>query len=141
MWPGTEDESGEVESPLAGELRIESDYLLARDSRTACTWQSYVDDQDGMASAFAAAMLKLSLVAQDESDMTDCSEVIPCESRIQTSSTYIEADRETLTAAAANTAAPYYPSTLTQSDIQQACTATAFPSLTQSTAVVSASAV
>ena len=80
LWPGTVNETGEEESPLAGELRLESDYLLARDSRTACTWQSFVDDQDGMASAFAAAMLTLSLVDQDESDMTDCSEVIPCKS-------------------------------------------------------------
>ena len=77
LWPGNADTAGEVESPLAGELRIESDYLIARDSRTACTWQNFIDDQSGMASAFAAAMLKMSLIAQDQSSMTDCSEVIP----------------------------------------------------------------
>ena len=33
---------GEVESPLPGELRLQSDFLIARDSRTACEWQSFV---------------------------------------------------------------------------------------------------
>ena len=66
-----------MESPLANELRLQSDYALARDSRTACTWQSYVDDQDGMRQAFADAMLKMSLIQQDVDSMTDCSEVIP----------------------------------------------------------------
>ena len=79
MWPGTVNLSGEAESPLAGELRIESDFLLARDSRTECTWQNFIDGQDGMRSAFAAAMFKLSLIGQDESSMIDCSEIIPSE--------------------------------------------------------------
>lgn len=33
---------GEVESPLEGEIRLLSDSNLARDSRTACEWQSFV---------------------------------------------------------------------------------------------------
>ena len=33
---------GEVESPLRGEIRLQSDSELARDSRTACEWQSFV---------------------------------------------------------------------------------------------------
>ena len=35
---------GEVESPLRGEIRLQSDSELARDSRTACEWQSFVSE-------------------------------------------------------------------------------------------------
>ena len=41
-FPGTSGNLGEAESPLAGELRLQSDNDLARDSRTACAWQSFV---------------------------------------------------------------------------------------------------
>ena len=43
-FPGTGGNQGEVESPLAGELRLQSDAELARDSRTACEWQSFVSE-------------------------------------------------------------------------------------------------
>ena len=43
-FPGTPGNQGEVESPLAGELRLQSDSELARDSRTACEWQSFVSE-------------------------------------------------------------------------------------------------
>ena len=33
---------GEVESPLEGELHLQSDSERARNSRTACEWQSFV---------------------------------------------------------------------------------------------------
>lgn len=62
---------------LTGGVRLPSDIALALDDRTSCTWQSFVDDQDGMRSAFAAAYSKLSQVAQ--SNLIDCSEVIPSE--------------------------------------------------------------
>ena len=42
LFPGTGGNQGEVESALAGELRLQSDHNLARDSRTACEWQSFV---------------------------------------------------------------------------------------------------
>ena len=42
LFPGTGGNQGEVESPLRGELRLQSDSELARDSRTACEWQSFV---------------------------------------------------------------------------------------------------
>ncbi|KAH9858678.1 manganese peroxidase-like protein [Lenzites betulinus] len=42
LFPGTAGNQGEVESPLGGELRLQSDSELARDSRTACEWQSFV---------------------------------------------------------------------------------------------------
>ena len=66
-----------LDTTLAGEVRLPSDGALARDSRTSCTWQNFITDQDGMRSAFAAAMLKLSVVQQDQSSLVDCSEVIP----------------------------------------------------------------
>lgn len=69
----------QLTAPIPGEGRIPSDMRLARDNRTACTWQSFVEDQTDMASKFAAAWLKLSLVAQDQSSMTDCSDVLPGE--------------------------------------------------------------
>ncbi|KAF8895143.1 manganese peroxidase 2 [Infundibulicybe gibba] len=60
LFPGTGATEGEVESPLQGEIRIQSDHDLARDSRTACEWQSFVNNQAKMQTAFKAAMLKLS---------------------------------------------------------------------------------
>ena len=44
LFPGTGGNQGEVESPLQGELRLQSDSELARDSRTACEWQSFVSE-------------------------------------------------------------------------------------------------
>ena len=36
---GTTNANGEVEGPLDGELRLQSDFALARDSRTSCLWE------------------------------------------------------------------------------------------------------
>ena len=45
-FPGTGNDTGphdgEVLSPLPGEVRLQSDFELARDPRTACEWQSFV---------------------------------------------------------------------------------------------------
>ncbi|EJD02557.1 manganese peroxidase 3 [Fomitiporia mediterranea MF3/22] len=70
---------GEVDSPLAaeGEMRLQSDFALARDQRTACEWQSMVDNQRLMMENFRTAMMKLSNVGQDTSKLVDCSELIP----------------------------------------------------------------
>ena len=76
-FPGTGGNQGEVESALAGEIRLQSDHTLARDSRTSCLWQRFVLDQDAMRDEFAAAMLKLSIVGHNIEDLVDCSEVIP----------------------------------------------------------------
>lgn len=45
-YPGTANNTGEVPSPIPqyGEIRLQSDYALARDSRTACEWQSMVGE-------------------------------------------------------------------------------------------------
>ncbi|KAI5117136.1 hypothetical protein M0805_008255 [Coniferiporia weirii] len=70
---------GEVDSPLAaeGEMRLQSDFALARDNRTACEWQSMVDNQALMMENFRTAMMKLSVTGQDTSALIDCSELIP----------------------------------------------------------------
>ena len=43
-FPGTNNNTGEVASPIprSGEMRLQSDFALARDPRTACEWQSMV---------------------------------------------------------------------------------------------------
>lgn len=73
---------------------------LATDPRTACKWQGYVNDQQGMQSAFQAAMLKMSLLGQDQSALTDCSDVIQ--------------DAPSLPQPAA-----YFPSNFTMADVNQ----------------------
>ena len=41
LFPGNGSNQGEVKSPLHGEFRLQSDFELARDPRTACEWQSF----------------------------------------------------------------------------------------------------
>jgi hypothetical protein len=48
-----------------------------QDSRTACFWQSNVNNQAHMASTFQSAMAKMAVLGQDTSKMVDCSDVIP----------------------------------------------------------------
>ncbi|KII92123.1 hypothetical protein PLICRDRAFT_461658 [Plicaturopsis crispa FD-325 SS-3] len=108
-FPGNGSNQGEVESPLAGEIRLQSDSELARDSRTACTWQSFVTDQAKMQSAFKSAMAKLAVVGQDTSKLIDCSEVIPTPKAVTTT--------------------PHLPAGLNLGDIEQACSTTPFPTI------------
>ena len=68
--------NGEVMAPLTGEFRLESDFALARDARTACTWQSFVSNQALMAQSFAKAMTKMALLGQNPRALVDCTEVI-----------------------------------------------------------------
>ncbi|KAJ7899830.1 manganese peroxidase [Mycena leptocephala] len=83
-FPGSRNNTGEVKSPLplskgndAGELRLQSDFAIARDSRTACYWQGFVNKQDHMAASFKAAMAKLAVLGQKRSKLIDCSDVVP----------------------------------------------------------------
>ncbi|EIN09512.1 manganese peroxidase 1 precursor [Punctularia strigosozonata HHB-11173 SS5] len=109
LFPGTGGNQGEVESPLHGEIRLQSDSELARDSRTACEWQSMVNNQAKMQAAFKAAMLKLSVLGHNIEDMVDCSELIP--------------EPPTLTKAAT------FPAGFSHADVEQACATTPFPTL------------
>ena len=83
-FPGTDNNTGEVESPLPigsgtdiGELRLQSDFVLARDERTACFWQGFVNEQEFMAASFKAAMAKLAILGNNREDLIDCSDVVP----------------------------------------------------------------
>ncbi|KAI1788395.1 Mn peroxidase MNP3 [Ganoderma leucocontextum] len=109
LFPGTAGNAGEVESPLRGEMRLQSDFELARDSRTACEWQSFVNNQAKIQSAFKAAFAKMTVLGQDESQLIDCSDVVP------------------IPPAPASTA--HFPAGLTNADIEQACVDTPFPTL------------
>ena len=72
-------DGAEVNSPLpdSGEMRLQSDFALARDRRTACEWQSMVDNQFLMMANFKSAMAKLAVVGQNTRRLVDCSELIP----------------------------------------------------------------
>ncbi|KAJ7097548.1 manganese peroxidase 3 [Mycena epipterygia] len=110
LFPGTGGNQGEVESPLEGEIRLESDASLARDSRTACAWQSFAGNQAKMQTEFAAAMAKMAIIGQDKTKMVDCSDVIPIPKPVIGS--------------------PHLPAGKTMADIEQACSSSPFPTLT-----------
>ncbi|KAF8133475.1 manganese-dependent peroxidase [Mycena galopus ATCC 62051] len=112
LFPGSGGNQGEVESSIAGELRLQSDSELARDSATACLWQANVNNQAAMARSFQQAFLKMGLVGQDVSKMVDCSDVIPAPPTLS-----------------ASQAQAFFPPGLTIKDIEQACASTPFPNL------------
>ena len=60
-----------------GEIRLQSDFAIARDARTACFWQGFINQQDFMATSFQAAMTKLALLGNKQTDLIDCSPVVP----------------------------------------------------------------
>ncbi|GJJ13032.1 manganese peroxidase [Clathrus columnatus] len=116
-FPGLSNNTGEVASPLpkgdgvnVGEMRLQSDFALARDPRTACTWQGFVNEQEKMSNAFKQAMKKLAVVGQDTTNFIDCSEVVP-------------------TPVPALKTPAFFPATKTRADVQQACFASPFPNL------------
>ncbi|OCH85297.1 manganese-dependent peroxidase precursor [Obba rivulosa] len=87
-FPGTDDNVGEVASPLplgdtasggndTGMLRLQSDFVLARDERTACFWQSFVNQQEFMAQSFKTAFAKLAILGHSPANLIDCSDVVP----------------------------------------------------------------
>ncbi|KAJ7172802.1 putative versatile peroxidase [Mycena crocata] len=101
---------GEVESPIEGVIRLNTDQTLARDSRTACAWQALANNQAKMQRDFSAAMAKMAIIGQDTSKMVDCSDVIPVPKPL--------------------VGKPHLPAGLTMSDIEQACASAPFPALT-----------
>nr|ADW41626.1 manganese peroxidase 2 [Agrocybe praecox] len=109
-FPGTGGNQGEVMSPVKGEMRLQSDHLLARDSRTNCVWQSFAASQPAMAAAFKAAMLKLSILGHKQSDLIDCSDVIPSPLPLVTK--------------------PHLPAGQNMKDIEQGCASSPFPTFT-----------
>ncbi|TCD71207.1 Manganese peroxidase 3 [Steccherinum ochraceum] len=109
LFPGSGGNQGEVESAIAGEMRLQSDHNLARDSRTACEWQSFVNNQAKLQSAFKAAMRKMAVLGHDINQMADCSDLIPVPKGLNVAATF--------------------PPGLTNADIEQACATTPFPTL------------
>lgn len=75
-FPGTGGNHGEVMSPLRGEIRLQTDHLLARDSRTSCEWQSFVNNQQKAQDMFAFVFHDLSMLGQDPDSLVDCSELV-----------------------------------------------------------------
>ncbi|KAI0092714.1 manganese peroxidase 1 [Irpex rosettiformis] len=110
LFPGNGSNVGELESPLAGEIRLQSDALLARDPRTACEWQSFVSNQALMVKKFEAAMAKLSVLGQKTHELIDCSEVIPVPPLAKSNVAVLPAGKSL-------------------ADVQAACAATPFPTL------------
>nr|AQT03612.1 manganese peroxidase 1 [Irpex lacteus] len=110
LFPGNGSNVGELQSPLRGEFRLQSDALLARDPRTACEWQSFVNNQRLMVTKFEAVMSKLAVLGHNPRDLVDCSEVIPVPPRAKTNVAVLPAGK-------------------TRADVQAACAATPFPTL------------
>ncbi|KDR70719.1 hypothetical protein GALMADRAFT_103111 [Galerina marginata CBS 339.88] len=109
LFPGQGKQTGEVLSPIAGEMRLQSDFAISQDSRTACFWQDMINNQKHMMSEFAAAMTKLQVLGQDKRRLVDCSDVIPVPRVIE--------------------GTVRIPATFIRSDIQIACAAKTFPKL------------
>ncbi|TFK17811.1 peroxidase [Coprinopsis marcescibilis] len=100
---------GEVLSPLPGEFRMQSDFAIARDPRTACRWQSMMADSTLMASRFRAAAAKLSVLGFDRRTLFDCSDTIPIP--------LTRVDK------------PFIPAGLTRKDLEGFCTANPLPTI------------
>ncbi|KAI0344921.1 lignin peroxidase [Trametopsis cervina] len=103
-------QGGEVLSPIPGEFRLQSDFAISRDTRTACEWQSLISSHSTMVSKFEAVMAKLAVVGQDPRKLIDCSDVIP-----------VPATAKVQVAA--------FPPGKSRADVEPACAATPFPSL------------
>ncbi|PPQ72664.1 hypothetical protein CVT24_012642 [Panaeolus cyanescens] len=110
QFPGVGNQPGEVLSPLVGEMRLQSDFVISRDPRTACLWQAMVDNQALMTSSFASAMAKMQVLGQDTSKLIDCSDVIPVPQAL--ASPHIK-----------------YPASFSQANVQIACSQIPFPSI------------
>ncbi|KAH9851607.1 hypothetical protein C2E23DRAFT_829887, partial [Lenzites betulinus] len=90
-------------------IRLQSDHTIARDSRTACEWQSFVDNQPKAQAMFQFVFHDLSIFGQNIDDLVDCTEVVP-----------IPAPPQGRT---------HLPAGMTMNDIEQACAETPFPTL------------
>ncbi|KAF8904625.1 heme peroxidase [Mucidula mucida] len=109
-FPGDGRDAGGVESPLAGEFRLTSDFELARDKRTSCEWQTQIADHNKMMNNFKKAMAKMAILGHDRKDLIDCSEVIPVPARF-------------------SLPRPHLPAGRTIGDIESSCATATFPSL------------
>ncbi|PPQ85500.1 hypothetical protein CVT25_006580 [Psilocybe cyanescens] len=118
QFPGNGSQPGEVLSPLAGEMRLQSDFRLSQDPRTACFWQAmsirlrysyYTDNQQRMVTEFKAAMAKLQVLGQNRAKLIDCSDVVPVPKPFNSNIKF--------------------PATFSRKDVQVACPILPFPNL------------
>ncbi|KAI0046471.1 class II peroxidase [Auriscalpium vulgare] len=110
LFPGNGSNVGEVQSPLHGEFRLQSDFAISRDSRAACEWQSLIVNHNTMVTKFESVMARLATVGHNPNALTDCSDIIPVPK-------------------AANFGAPTLPAGKTLKDIDASCRASPFPTL------------
>ncbi|KAF7796474.1 hypothetical protein EIP86_007651 [Pleurotus ostreatoroseus] len=109
LFPGKGGIQGTTQSPLKGEFRLQSDHDLARDSRTACEWQSFGTDQAKLQNRFQFIFGAMGQLGHDPNDLIDCSEVLPNPPPLTTT--------------------PHFPAGKSNADVEQACAETPFPVL------------
>ncbi|KAJ8469427.1 hypothetical protein ONZ51_g9000 [Trametes cubensis] len=109
LFPGDGPNKGEVQSPLHGELRLQSDFAIARDNRSACEWQSFINNQTKVHDMFQFVFHDLSILGQDIDTLVDCTEVVPVPKPF--------------------TGTTHFPAGLTIKDVNHACAETPFPVL------------
>ncbi|KAI8992985.1 lignin peroxidase isozyme [Trametes punicea] len=109
LFPGDGPNQGEVESPLRGELRLQSDFAIARDNRSACEWQSFINNQTKVHDMFQFVFHDLSILGQNISTLVDCTEVVPVPKPV--------------------IGHTHFPAGLNIKDVDHACAETPFPVL------------
>ncbi|KAJ7935917.1 manganese dependent peroxidase 1 [Mycena leptocephala] len=112
QFPGKSPGQGEVMSAVAGELRLQSDHLMARDSATNCAWQSFAGNLPAVHTAFTKAFNTMAIIGHNPANLIDCSDVIPAAPPLPAN------------------AGPHLPAGQTHNDIEQACATAPFPTFT-----------
>ncbi|KAJ7906848.1 manganese peroxidase 2 [Mycena leptocephala] len=111
-FPGKSPGQGEVMAAVAGEMRLQSDHLFARDSATNCAWQSFAGNQQAMQTAFTKAFNKLAILGHNAANLIDCSDVIPAAPPLPAN------------------AGPHLPAGQKMANIEQGCSTAPFPTFT-----------
>ncbi|KLO11717.1 manganese peroxidase 2 [Schizopora paradoxa] len=77
--PSSGEGPAQVPNPLAnqGAMRLQSDFAIAHNPLTACTWQEMINNQELMSANFRAGMAKLAVLGHDTRNLIDCSEAVP----------------------------------------------------------------
>ncbi|KAI0061206.1 manganese peroxidase 1 [Artomyces pyxidatus] len=110
LFPGNGSNVGEELSAQHGTFRLQSDFEISRDARSACDWQSLIVNHNTMVQKFESVMTRLATVGHNPFTLVDCSEVIPVPKK-------------------ANFGAPTLPAGTTLKDIDASCRASPFPTL------------
>ncbi|KAL5523392.1 GP1_2 [Sanghuangporus sanghuang] len=58
-------------------IRCPDGNFASDEARTACEWQSLIDNQDKMVVKFKAAVSKLAVIGHNPNNLVDCSDVVP----------------------------------------------------------------